>query len=65
MEDQIFGFNLPKVAQTAKPNCSACGGPTVEVFAHGPRGASYTGIWRCLSDACDRYTDPTMPEVRS
>ncbi len=62
MEDQIFGFNLPKSEPWLKPMCSACGGQTVEVYSTTyPTGP--TGIYRCLEDACDWYTDPTFGEI--
>lgn len=71
MEDQIFGFNMPKIVQNVmKHPCPKCGDGTVEVLAQWKfdevRAGQYrpTGIFRCLSDSCDCYSVPSMPEIR-
>jgi hypothetical protein len=69
MEDQIFGFNLPRIMFSSLTHrCPACGDGTVEILAQWKfeeqRGQyRETGIYRCLSDSCDCYHVPTMPEI--
>jgi hypothetical protein len=68
MEDQIFGFNIYQLAQPTTHRCPACNGATVQIlakwkFEEQDGTHRLTGIFRCLEDACDCYSIPTMPEV--
>jgi hypothetical protein len=62
----IFGFN--RLQETLQHPCPACGSGTVEVWAKWRFETNdcdhyLTGIYRCLSDNCDAYHVPTMPEI--
>jgi hypothetical protein len=70
MEDQIFGFNISKLAQPSTHRCPSCAGPTVEIlskwkFEQSDGEHRYTGIFRCLDDNCDCYSVPSLPEVHA
>lgn len=70
MPDEVFGFNVPKIVEHAlRHRCPKCGDRTVEIIAYWKfeqderEGMRPTGIYRCLSDSCDAYWCPMLPEI--
>jgi hypothetical protein len=55
-------FSFSDTTRRANPHCPFCGGRTIEVLSiEYPIGP--TGIFRCLTDDCDSWHVPSMPEM--